>query len=43
VFATPTVFFVDNQGTVKSVWVGAVPGRENEMREQLNALFEKES
>jgi len=37
---TPTVLFVDHQGTVKSVWVGAVPGREKEMRDELVALFE---
>lgn len=39
---TPTVLFVDNQGIVKSVWVGDVPGREKEMRDKLIALFDAE-
>jgi peroxiredoxin len=38
--ATPTVLFVDNQGIVKSVWIGAAPSREREMRDQLIALFD---
>lgn len=37
---TPSVLFVDNQGIVKSVWIGAVPGREREMRDELVALFD---
>lgn len=37
---TPSVLFVDNQGTVKSVWIGAAPGREKEMRDELVALFD---
>jgi len=40
---TPSVLFVDNQGTVKSVWVGAPPGRETKMRDELIALFEGKS
>lgn len=36
---TPTVLFVDHQGTVLSVWFGAAPERENEMREKLDKLF----
>lgn len=37
---TPSVLFVDRQGIVKSVWIGAVPGREKELREELVALFD---
>jgi peroxiredoxin len=37
--ATPTVVFVDNQGIVKSVWIGAAPTRQKEMRDKLVALF----
>ena len=37
---TPSVLFVDRQGTVKSVWIGADPGREKEMRDELIALFD---
>jgi hypothetical protein len=37
---TPSVLFVDSQGTVRSVWIGAVPGREKEMRDELVALFD---
>lgn len=36
----PSVLFVDNKGTVRSVWIGADPARENEMRDQLTVLFE---
>ena len=36
---TPAVLLVDGDGIVKSVWFGAEPGRENEMREKLVALF----
>jgi hypothetical protein len=32
VSVTPTVLFVDNQGLVKGVWMGAAPSREKEMR-----------
>lgn len=37
---TPTVLFVDNQGIIKGVWMGAAPAREKEMRDQLAALFD---
>ncbi len=37
---TPSVLFVDHQGIVRSVWIGAVPGRENEIRDELVALFD---
>jgi len=37
---TPSVLLVDNQGTVKSAWIGAVPGRERQMRDELVALFD---
>jgi peroxiredoxin len=37
---TPSVLFVDNQGIVKSVWFGAEPGREKEMRDELISLFD---
>jgi peroxiredoxin len=40
VTGTPTVVFVDNQGIVRSVWYGAAPDREKEMRDQLVALFD---
>ncbi len=38
---TPTVVFVDHEGTVKSAWVGAAPGRELEMRDELVAFFDE--
>ncbi|MGI8836694.1 MAG: peroxiredoxin family protein [Pyrinomonadaceae bacterium] len=38
--ATPSVLFVDNEGIVKGVWVGAAPSREKEMRDELVALFD---
>jgi hypothetical protein len=38
--ATPTLLFVDNQGTIKNVWIGAVPSREKQMRDELIALFD---
>jgi thioredoxin-related protein len=38
--ATPTVLFVDKEGIVKGVWVGASPAREKEMRDRLVALFD---
>lgn len=38
---TPSVLFVDSEGIVKSVWIGGVPGREKEMRDELVALFDK--
>lgn len=37
---TPSVLFVDKEGIVKSVWIGADPGREREMRDELVALFD---
>jgi peroxiredoxin len=40
ILGTPTVMFVDNEGIVKSVWVGAVPGGEREMRDKLISLFD---
>ncbi len=36
----PSVLFVDNQGIIKGVWIGAGPGREKEVREDLNSLFD---
>lgn len=36
---TPSVLFVDRHGIVKSVWIGAVPGQEKQMRDELAALF----
>jgi peroxiredoxin len=36
---TPSVVFVDRQGTVRNVWFGANPQREQEMRETLDNLF----
>ena len=36
----PSVLFVDKQGIVKSVWLGAASGREQEIREHLVALFQ---
>ena len=37
---TPTVLFVDSQGIVRSVWFGAAPDREKEMRDKLIELFD---
>jgi peroxiredoxin len=37
---TPTVLFVDSQGIVRSVWFGAAPEREKEMRDKLVELFD---
>jgi thioredoxin-related protein len=37
---TPTVLFVDRHGIVRSVWFGAAPEREKEMRDRLDQLFE---
>jgi hypothetical protein len=37
---TPSVLFVDSQGIVKGVWLGATPSHEKEMREDLVALFD---
>jgi peroxiredoxin len=37
---TPSVLFVDNEGIVKSVWIGTMPGREKEIRDELVALFD---
>jgi peroxiredoxin len=39
---TPTVLFVDHQGIVRSVWFGAAPEREKEMRDKLIQLFDAE-
>lgn len=36
---TPSVLFVDGEGIVRSVWFGAEPGREKEMRDKLVAFF----
>ena len=36
----PSVLFVDKQGIVKSAWLGAMPGREQEMRDDLRTLFQ---
>lgn len=38
---TPTVLFVDDTGIVRSVWLGAQPDREQEMRDKLVALFDE--
>ena len=40
VTGTPTVLFVDESGIVRSVWFGAQPEREGEMRDKLVALFD---
>lgn len=37
---TPTVLFVDENGIVKSVWIGAQTEKEEEMRNRLVALFD---
>jgi thioredoxin-related protein len=37
---TPTVLFVDGHGIIRSVWSGAMPEREKEMRDKLYKLFE---
>lgn len=37
---TPTVLFVDHEGIIRSAWIGAQPEREEEMRDQLVALFD---
>jgi peroxiredoxin len=36
---TPTVLFVDRHGIVRSVWFGAAPEQEKEMRDRLDQLF----
>ena len=36
---TPTVLFVDNGGTVRGAWIGANPGREKQMKDELIGLF----
>jgi thioredoxin-related protein len=36
---TPSVLFVDSNGIVKSIWIGAEPGREKEMLDTMVALF----
>ena len=40
---TPTVLFVDRLGIVRSVWFGAAPEREKEMRAKLFELFAAEN
>lgn len=40
---TPSVLFVDHQGIVRSVWIGAVPGQEQQMRDELVALFDEKA
>lgn len=35
----PTVLFVDNHGTVRSVWIGAATDRQKEMQKELTGLF----
>ena len=35
----PSVLFVDRQGIVQSAWLGAVPGREQEMLDDLRRLL----
>jgi len=37
---TPTIVFVDKNGIVKSVWIGAQADREKEMRDTLVQLFD---
>jgi thioredoxin-related protein len=37
---TPALLFVDNKGIVTGVWIGAVTGREQEVRDELIALFD---
>lgn len=37
---TPTIVFVDQNGIVKSVWIGAQTEREKEMRDTLVQLFD---
>lgn len=37
---TPTVLLADGSGTVRSIWIGDVSGRENDIRAELAALFE---
>ncbi len=37
---TPTIVFVDMNGIVKSVWIGAQTEREKEMRDTLVQLFD---
>jgi peroxiredoxin len=39
---TPAVLFVNKKGIVKSVWLGAAPGRNEEMRKELVALFDED-
>jgi peroxiredoxin len=38
--ATPSVLFVDHQGMIRGVWVGANPAQEKEMRTELLRLFD---
>jgi len=40
---TPTVLFADRHGIVRSVWFGAAPEREREMRDKLDQLFEADN
>jgi len=38
--ATPTLLFVDKDGIVRAVWIGASPSREKEIRDELLKLFD---
>lgn len=40
---TPAVMFVDRHGIVRSVWFGAAPEREKEMRDKLDQLYEADN
>ncbi len=37
--ATPSLLFVDHDGIIRSVWIGANPTQEKEMRNELLLLF----
>jgi peroxiredoxin len=36
----PSILFVDERGIVRSVWIGADPSKQTEMRQELLALFQ---
>jgi hypothetical protein len=36
---TPSVLMVDGEGTVRGVWIGAEPGRDRQLREELVSLL----
>jgi F plasmid transfer operon protein len=40
---TPTVMLVNQQGIVMSVWFGAAPEREKEIRDKLDHLFDADN